>query len=253
MKNDMTGNGKGPCPTPQNGNNPKNKAAKVADATVDRLSELMIRHPDKSQGWWAKELGITPARVSQLVQTVLELWHERSAVRADQLVSRELAHIARVESEAWEAWEKSKKTRGERKRAGQRTGGRDGAMEFAEITTEINEGNPRWLEIIVSCIDKRSRITGLMKDQITFNLISVGEKYHGAIEDAMKEVFIGNPDAHAVLRAMPSLPEVLIAAVGERFRRIDEEERVAHERQLIEGKLLEQDGRPVGDDGSDSR
>ena len=64
----------------------------------------------------------------------------------------ELDRIDVVERNAWEGWENSK-------RDTVKTG--PGKYSETEVTTTSNSGNPRFLEIVIKCIERRCRLLGI--------------------------------------------------------------------------------------------
>jgi hypothetical protein len=98
-----------------------------------------------SQQQIAKDLGVIRRR-----------WRESSVRDFDAVKSEQLAKLDHMESEAWEAWNKSK---GVSKTITQKRGGAAGI----ETTTKIETltGNPAYLNIIDRCIERRCRLLGL--------------------------------------------------------------------------------------------
>lgn len=126
----------------------------------------------KSQQEIADTIGISQSRVSQIVSELQRDWLNSAMRDWDTLKSEELARINEVESEAWIAWRRS-------------------TAEYTEITEEVNEtptkqigedgkitiismglaktrlkremryGDPRFLQIINQCIERRCNLLGL--------------------------------------------------------------------------------------------
>ena len=127
-----------------------------------RLSELVIAHPNKSQGWYAEQLGVGQPAVSKLMADLLDQWRERWVTNQDRLLAEELQRIASVESEAWEAWQKSKRTKSVTTKEKVETKGWTGSAKI-RITTEEPAGDAKFLAIVLDCVEKRARLMGLLE------------------------------------------------------------------------------------------
>jgi len=105
----------------------------------------------------AASLGVSLRTVHRDLSEVLTEWRENAISDIDQLQAIELARLDKVEAEAWKAWERSigttKKTR-------------KGITAQGEVDLEILEeinGDPRYLEKVLVCVQKRIAIFGLEK------------------------------------------------------------------------------------------
>lgn len=94
---------------------------------------------------------------------ILEEWREQRSEMITNLVDREIAKLDMMEFEAWQAWEKSKggrsrtKVRGGRIQNGQLVSSDPGS---AERIMENTQGDPRYMMIILQCMDKRRELLG---------------------------------------------------------------------------------------------
>ena len=140
---------------------PQNNKYEIA-ARRKRVAELYL------QGWWqteiAKELDISQQQVSHDLGVLKRLWQQSSLVDLDKVKSKELAKIDRLEAEYWRAWEKSKKDyqKSTSKQRGKKSGDKIEA-ETAEKTLQeiVVTGDPRYLQGIQWCVNKRCEIFGL--------------------------------------------------------------------------------------------
>ena len=112
----------------------------------------------------AKEIGISRQMVSKDLQTIRQRWKESAIKDFDALKEQELKKIDATEREAWECYRRSQRDRQRTvtERAG--TGNPDDAKPGrakAQVTKEQADGDPRFLKIILECIDKRCKILGL--------------------------------------------------------------------------------------------
>lgn len=94
------------------------------------------------------------------VNDLLNRWRKAMVEKIDELQAAELLRINGVEREAWEAWERSKDKR-EKTLAETKTGKGSGKDQRTQITSETLIGDPRFLEKVQWCINKRCEILGL--------------------------------------------------------------------------------------------
>jgi hypothetical protein len=80
----------------------------------------------------------------------------------DQRQAEELAKLDHLEKEYWEAWEHSKQ---ERQRTRTRKASGQAPSESAELTKEKRDGNPKFLDGVLRCIDRRCALQGLNAPQ----------------------------------------------------------------------------------------
>ncbi len=87
--------------------------------------------------------------------TIRKRWRESAQEDWLERVTNELAKLDAIESEAWSKWEKSQgqvKVRTEKEKP---TG------PETEVKTSTCIGDPRFLEIVLSCSDRRRKMLGL--------------------------------------------------------------------------------------------
>jgi hypothetical protein len=89
-------------------------------------------------------------------------WREKWTACADELMCQELARISEVESEAWKAWEKSKQTKSVTTKERVEQKGWQGTAKV-KITTEEPAGDPRFMQLVLECVEKRARLLGLLE------------------------------------------------------------------------------------------
>lgn len=93
------------------------------------------------------------------IQTVRARWLDDSVDALARHKADQLSKIDAAERQAWEGWEKSKLDKEKRKKS---TGIQSG--KATDVETEEKEGQagePKFLEIILSCIDRRCKILGI--------------------------------------------------------------------------------------------
>lgn len=123
--------------------------------------------------WITEQGGIAISRSSLIpyVKEVLKEWHDSRIENIEMRMVIEMAKLDKVESEAWDAWERSKedyyKKRIKRKGVPVPDSSSDNnssdsnipRIKTVEVTeyeeTETSCGDPRFAEIILKCIDAR--------------------------------------------------------------------------------------------------
>jgi hypothetical protein len=126
-----------------------------------KIAALLVRGVT-NQKEIARSLGMGPdvqqPLISRDIAAIRREWRD-SALRAfDFARGLELAHLDQLETEAWGAWERSKRPR-ESSRTRRQTG--RAPSDLAGLRTERRDGNPKFLERVLACIDRRIRLLGL--------------------------------------------------------------------------------------------
>lgn len=100
---------------------------------------------------------VTQAIISRDLKTVQDRWQASSIRSFDEARARELAKIDHLELTYWSQWEASMDPIVKRKTA-KKIGG-----ELTEATQEVSlgTGNPRFLQGVQWCIDRRCKLLGL--------------------------------------------------------------------------------------------
>lgn len=135
---------------------------------MKRVAELYL-YENRSRGDIAEELGISRPTVNRYLKEMREAWQKSALMDFDEAKKRELAKIDRLEEEYWLSWKKSL---------------RENEPADSEPETGDNidrtgkhgpDGNPRFLQGIQWCINKRCIILGInapngvrKKENVTF-------------------------------------------------------------------------------------
>lgn len=103
---------------------------------------------------------VTQQTVSNDLREIRRRWQESAVCDFGAAMALELAKIDNAEREAWEAWHRSI---GQRviTTAGRDNGGTGNGRGRAQVRTEDQFGDPRYLAQIQSCIDRRCKLLGL--------------------------------------------------------------------------------------------
>lgn len=113
----------------------------------------------------AAELGVSVDVVRQDMAIVRQAYLNLATRSYAEQVADEIASINAVEEAAWKAWEKSteQKVRDKQKLEPAAIADGKGPSQVVarEIVRENQVGDPRFLDIIVQCSDKRTKLLGL--------------------------------------------------------------------------------------------
>jgi hypothetical protein len=116
------------------------------------------------KGWTlakiATEMGFSRTLVHYDLSIVRKRWRESAIRDFDELRTIELQKIDNLEAASWEAWEKSCQTR-EKKKAERLKGAKGGGFEKTSIETLEGLGDPRFLDRVAWCINRRCELLGL--------------------------------------------------------------------------------------------
>jgi len=112
----------------------------------------------------ATELNISQSTVSRDLKWLTQLWMKDAQANFDEARARELARINRLELEYWDAWQKSCEDYKEQEI--QSSEKPDSKVLVKVAKTQKQNGDPRFLEGVRSCIDMRCRLLGLNKTPV---------------------------------------------------------------------------------------
>jgi len=122
-----------------------------------RVSEMYLR--GMYQVDIATEVGVTQQQISLDLVAIRKEWQEKRLNSFEEKISEELEKIDTLEREAWIAWKASigKKQVVSNKMKGDR----ETAKSIEKTVTEKEEnGDPRYLDKVQWCIDRRLKIIG---------------------------------------------------------------------------------------------
>lgn len=105
-----------------------------------------------------KALNIDTSQVNTELATLRERWRAAAIRDFDELRSQEVAKIDQVEVEFWQAWERSKQAK--QKTSTKRKTGENPSDE-AGVVREESYGDPRFLDGVLKCVEKRCQLFGL--------------------------------------------------------------------------------------------
>ena len=139
-------------------NPPKNRRTREQrERDLERISDHYLR--GYTQWQIGEILGVTQQQICYDLKELQKRWKESALRNFDEAKAQELAKIDRLELEYWDAWHNS---RGQKKISStERTDMASGQRNKAQIRTEDLLGDPRFLEGVRWCVDRRCKILGL--------------------------------------------------------------------------------------------
>ena len=104
---------------------------------------------------------LSQTQVHRDTKAILQQWQEERKDFIDLLMDKELAKLDLIEREAWGAWQESKKGEKTTKiEGGEVINGQVSSGKIKERTMKSTPGDPRYLDMVQKCIDKRVEILG---------------------------------------------------------------------------------------------
>ncbi len=135
-------------------------------------------------------LGIAIKTVETYIRMSHMSWRDTSGIDMDQAMGEQLAKIAEVERESWQAWKDSKRT------VSIPIPQPSLRQRLRSDAVRINlPGDPAFLAIVLKCIDRRCRVLGLdgphkidITDRVRQMAIAAGMDPYEAVEEARRVI-----------------------------------------------------------------
>lgn len=134
---------------------PKTKTRTEREEHLSKVADFYCK------GWRqcniAQELGVDPSQISYDLRILRGRWERASTHKIDRYKAQELAKIDHLEREYWDAWKRSKQ-------AGLKISKKrevNGRMVTDTQQAENPPGNPRFLDGVQWCIERRCKILGI--------------------------------------------------------------------------------------------
>lgn len=134
---------------------------RIADLQV--IGDLYCK--GKSQHDIATEMNLSQQQISYDLKEVHARWLKTAVKQFDVWVADELAKVDHLEREAWAAWERSRGERREITVEGAPAEGGGITPRKAKRMTYERDGDPRFLEKVQWCIERRAKLLGLDKPE----------------------------------------------------------------------------------------
>lgn len=128
------------------------------------IAELYIK--GKRQSEIAEIIGVTQQQISFDLKSIQKDWLKNTAILLDEFKVKELAKLDQLEREAWEAWRRSiGKIETKTIIAKGLKQNEEGKISsnLIDQNTRVEEkiGDPRFLDIVIRCVEKRCKLLGL--------------------------------------------------------------------------------------------
>ena len=151
-------------------------AHKRSDIQIEKDREQIAKW--SLRGWSlrkiARELNLSKSQIDYDIKEIQRQWHKDTAIALDEHKEKVLAELIEVKNEAWAAWERSQnnfesKTATLQSKTKKKIDPNTG-METEEtkpvpinqvIHTENRFGDPRFLDQVNKCIERRCKLLGL--------------------------------------------------------------------------------------------
>lgn len=128
-----------------------------------KLAQLAL-FGNKTQEQMAQEIGIDQTTVSRELKRIREDWRQSALQDIDEVIARELKKLDQLELEALQEWERSKRD-WTKKVVEDKPRSKGVAGKSARIETGSQTGDPRYLQVLISIQDRRSKLLGIDKPQ----------------------------------------------------------------------------------------
>jgi len=155
----------------------------------------------------AERYGVSQGTISNDLKAIRLQWQEEYAATFDTMVAEQLAKIDKIERQAWQAWEDSKKDA--------ETVTQEGTAEMvAKITKKRvgQTGNPQFLQQVQWCIEQRLKIIGgYAKDKREERKLNNEEKWITELIEALQK---GRVSPEEVQVLFPDLAESFFIRAG---------------------------------------
>ncbi|HPG40884.1 MAG TPA: hypothetical protein PLP19_18335 [bacterium] len=122
---------------------------------LKRIAELYL-YENRTQTDMAATLGVSRTTIGRYLGELRDAWQKSALMDFDEARKRELAKIEQLETEYWASWKQS--LGGEEREANTSLADSEDCEQRRERQAA---GNPRYLQGVQWCIDKRCEILGI--------------------------------------------------------------------------------------------
>lgn len=122
----------------------------------EEVASLYLRQ--MSQQEIAEALGVSQQTISNDLAAIKRRWQQQATIKIESAKAAEIARINLMESQYWKAWDASRGNKETTK--SKRTDATETKAEV-QVERESQTGDPRYLEGVRWCIEKRIAIFGL--------------------------------------------------------------------------------------------
>lgn len=121
---------------------------------LTRIADMRLRGYTHQQ--IGEALHLSRQQIAYDMAEINARWRESQLASISEAVARELDRLEAIEQEAWEAWRRSI---GTMRRTTLSEGGKNG--DQIDTTEWTEAGDPRFLDVVLRCVDRRARLMGL--------------------------------------------------------------------------------------------
>jgi len=132
----------------------KAQAEAIQEKKRERIAVLYLRGRTQQEIADDPEVALNVGNVCRHLKAIREEWKSRASEEYGVRLNRELDKLDLVESTAWTEYERS------RQDAVRKVAEDNGGKVKKSIVTEGQCGDPRYLGIVMDCVDKRLKILG---------------------------------------------------------------------------------------------
>jgi hypothetical protein len=162
-----------------------NNPAGAALAILERRKNVAARYVRGATQWEiARAFEVDQKTISNDLAAIRKEWLAGAVRDMDEIKARELAKIDACEAEAWKAWTKSQEN-AEILRARMR-----GQESQTEKVSKGQAGDPRFLDVVLKCVEKRCQILGVYDEVFARQLADLRRQ----IEQLEREAADNNGD-----------------------------------------------------------
>jgi hypothetical protein len=169
---------------------PRNKGKRSrpkVDATRDArraiIAQLMLRGVT-SMGELCKRAKCSRPTLAKDLEAIRAEWRKEMVESFDYAKDQCLKVLEEIEREAWAEWDRSKL--GAKKRLSRTTENETGGSTTEEETTERRCGDPRYLEVIIKCEERKTKLLGLDEPEridLKGQMITIAVELQNVIEN----------------------------------------------------------------------
>jgi hypothetical protein len=153
-----------------------------------RIADLYLK------GWLqvdiADEIGVDTSTVSRDLKAIRGEWLQSTLMDFNEARAHELAAIDNLEITYWQAWQRS--TENKEVEASKVIEGKDGQRMEAQTRSEGQAGDPRFLQGVQWCIERRCKLLGLDEPN-RLDVTSGGKSADQIIDDLLVKAWPSQP------------------------------------------------------------
>lgn len=125
---------------------------------LDEMAHRLLRGETHAQV--AQVLGVSRQQIGWDLAALRKRWVTQSLTAFDERVAIEIAKLDELERTYWEAWERSRQSFSRTTTRSRQGTGRGPSQGEAMVVRHDRDGDPRFLEGVLKCIDRRIRLVG---------------------------------------------------------------------------------------------